>query len=208
MLRARGRRVVLVHLTDGSRHYPDLGRRRSSALAREESVNAAGVLQVEAVWCGYDSRPLTDGDPYADDLAVRIRDWQPRAVITHWRGTWHPRHLIAHNLVRRALKRARSSARVFYGENFEDLTGFVPNRYINITQECDRWWQALTCYRLHRDSVAIAPRNVKTFPYDGYYRAIPRIRGLECGVPLAQAISSGTGTARRVISPAQFIGGV
>jgi LmbE family N-acetylglucosaminyl deacetylase len=208
LLTSRGRRAMLVHLTDGSRNYPGLERRRSSALAREESDQAAAVLGAETYWCGHDSRRLTDTDAFAQDLADRFREWRPAAVITHWRGTWHPRHLITHNLVRRALKRAGSAARLFYGENFEDLTGFVPTQYINVTRECERWWQALTSYRLHRISASISPSDVKTFPYDGYYRAIPRIRGLESGLPLAQALATGAHTPRRVLSPAQFIGGV
>jgi len=207
LLSSRGRRVMLVHLTDGSRNYPGMGRKASSALTHKEADRAAALLGAEAYWSGHDSRRLTDSDSFAEDLADRVKEWRPPVVITHWRGTWHPRHLIGHKLVRRALKRAKSGARLFYGENFEDLTGFAPTHYINVTGQCNRWWQALASYRLHRNSASISANDVKTFPYDAYYRAIPRVRGLESGLPLAQALANGKQASRRVISAAQFIGG-
>lgn len=185
----RGGRGVLVHLTDGAGNYPNLGAAASSDQARQEAQQAAGLLGTECCWLGIPSKDLRAGDPFRADLARRLAGWQPQAVITHWGGSWHERHRIAHRLVLGAVAAAGIETRVYFGENFEDLGAFFPTFYVNISDVCGRWWQALESYQLFRDSRSIALEDHATFPYYSYYHAAPRVRGLECGLPLAQALA-------------------
>lgn len=121
-------------------------------------------------------------------------------VITHWHGSWHERHRITHHLVVKALAAAGITPHLYFAENFEDLRGFTPTRYLDITGAADRWWQALSSYKLYGASKRIHHGDHETFPYDAYYRAMPRMRGLEVGLPLAQALSvGGQGGGRRMV---------
>jgi LmbE family N-acetylglucosaminyl deacetylase len=182
---------VLVHLTNGARSYPHLAPSASADVSEQEACAASQILGTRHHWCDFDSSSLHARGRFRDALAELMMEWQPEVVITHWRGSWHQRHSIAHRLVVNALATARTSPTLYYGENFEDLAGFTPRFYVDISKVCTVWWQALECYGLVRASRAIQPEDVSTFPYHAYYRAAPRVRGLESGVPLAQALATG-----------------
>lgn len=194
----RGYGSVLVHLTNGARSYPYLPPEESAHVSRREADQAARILGTCYHWCDFDSRTLRADGECGDALAERLAEWQPDLVITHWRGSWHERHCIAHHLVRNALAAAQISPDLCFGENFEDLAGFTPTHYVDISRVCRRWWKALESYELVRASRTIPPDDLRTFPYYAYYHAAPRVRGLESGLPLAQALASGERTRKAV----------
>jgi hypothetical protein len=79
---------------------------------------------------------------------------------------------------------------LYFGENCEDLDGFGPSVYFDITQVFDRWLDALACYELFRRSV-VGQGELRDpssgIPYSSYYRSMARVRGLESGFAYAQA---------------------
>jgi LmbE family N-acetylglucosaminyl deacetylase len=182
---------VLVHLTNGARSYPHLAPKISAEVSEQEAIEASQVLGTRHHWCNFDSTTLHTRGRFRDVLAELLMEWQPEVVITHWRGSWHQRHSIAHRLVINALAAAQVSPMLYYGENFEDLAGFTPKFYVDISTVCAVWWESLERYGLVRASRAIQAGDESTFPYHTYYRAAPRVRGLESGVPLAQALARG-----------------
>jgi LmbE family N-acetylglucosaminyl deacetylase len=197
-LAARGGRSVLVHLTDGAGNYPALGPAGSSRQARSEAEQAAGILDSEIRWLGFPSKQLRAGGRFRAELARLVEAWQPRAVITHWKGSWHERHRVAHRLVLAAVTGVRTQ--VYYGENFEDLDGFLPTQYVDISDVCGTWWLALEAYQLYRDSRQLASPDHASFPYFAYYQAAPRVRGLECDLTLAQGLAMrGCRTRRKTV---------
>lgn len=199
-LARRGGRGVLVHVTDGAGNYPALGVKGSRERVRHEAERAAELLGSDLCWLGFPSGDLRAGAPFRAALARLLQTWQPHAVITHWRGSWHERHRITHRLVLSAIATAGIPTHVYFGENFEDLEGFHPTLYIDISDVCARWWQALESHGLYRESRSIAPTDQATFPYSAYYRAAPRVRGLEIGLPLAQAfVVHGVRGRRRLV---------
>ena len=182
----RRKRSILVHLTDGSGNYPALSRADSSRQAAREASAAARKLGAEVCWLGW--RPADIGrSSSVSVLAERLDEWQPDVVVTHWRGSWHPRHRAAHRVVLSAVARARVHSALYFGENFEDLRGFAPTYYIDTSRDCVRWWRSLESYDLFGVSGRGVGVDRRGYPYAGYYRSMPSVRGLEVGAPLAHA---------------------
>jgi len=120
-------------------------------------------------------------------------------VITHWRGSLHPRHVLTHDAVVEAVKMAADPKvqtesaphqidDLYYGENCEDLNGFIPQVYIEIEDTFDQWFEALSHYELFAGGKA----NV---PYNDYYRTMAVIRAIEVGnQKLSKAFMNSTST--------------
>lgn len=180
-----GKRSVLVHLTDGVGNYPERGATLSARQAAREASLAARRIGAALEWMHWEAADLKRRDAVTAFLR-RLRLWRPSVVVTHWRGSWHERHRDTHRLVVAAAGAAGLRSRLYFGENFEDLRGFAPTHYVDTAGECRRWWHALASYELFRRSEGdAAPR--AAYPYAGYYRSIPAVRGLEAGTTLAHA---------------------
>ena len=73
----------------------------------EESGRAAADLGGDTLWLGYDSNTM----PTTDEFAARLEGWfgdeGVDLVITHWRGSMHPRHIATYDAVTQAVKEMR-----------------------------------------------------------------------------------------------------
>ncbi len=192
---------LLVHMTLGERGRPDKEPAAYAEQLKGELQAAARVLGCEALWMGYPAGEIPVSQGIAAALARVMRQFRPDLVVSHWRGSWHPRHVSTyHNVLQGVALAADPTAlcvgiphrvsQVLFGENCEDLHGFDPWLYVDISKVLEQWTAALACYELYRRSVPGAgpPDYERTgIPYATYYRAMPRVRGLEAGVPFAQA---------------------
>jgi hypothetical protein len=71
------------------------------------------------------------------------------------------------------------AGKVYYGENWEDLRGYVPEVFVEVLPEdMETYEKAMRHYALFRGEVA-------KFPYLEYYRALCRSRGCEVGFEFA-----------------------
>ncbi len=99
-------------------------------------------------------------------------------VITHWRGSMHPRHINTYDAVTQAVKSLRKKGnpiRLLYGETFEDLQGFVPQAYVGMSdEEVDQWFDALRKYQVFNGEI-------NDFPYVSYYMTNLKVREIESG---------------------------
>ena len=88
----------------------------------------------------------------------------------------HPRHINTHDAVTAAVKRLRQKGnpiKLVYGENFEDLIGFIPQAYFKLEQnEIDQWYEAMEKY-------TVFCGEVNDFPYKSYYSTIGKVREIE-----------------------------
>ena len=88
----------------------------------------------------------------------------------------HPRHINTHDAVTNAVKRLREKGnpiRLVYGENFEDLVGFIPQAYFKLQpNEVEQWYAAMGEYTVFRGGV-------NDFPYNAYYSTIGKVRQIE-----------------------------
>jgi len=90
----------------------------------------------------------------------------------------HPRHYYTHNTVKEAVKLCRLNGmniKLLYGENCEDLVGFIPQAYYQLSKdEVETWFNALRKYEIFNGKV-------NDVPYYEYYSTMGKVRSMECG---------------------------
>ncbi|MBV9443701.1 MAG: hypothetical protein JO217_13550 [Acidobacteriaceae bacterium] len=74
---------------------------------------------------------------------------------------------------------------VFYAENWEDATNFVPDTYINIERIYKKWLQACDLYPMWRGQTGF-------FRYNDYYSSLAVMRGCLAACKTAVALMSDT----------------
>ena len=83
-------------------------------------------------------------DEAAWTVADLIRKYKPTVLPTHWRGSFHQDHINCHDIVQRALSRAglptfrrqnpaHYPKQVLYAENWENMDGYSPDIYLDVT---------------------------------------------------------------------------
>jgi LmbE family N-acetylglucosaminyl deacetylase len=188
---ARGWHVALLHLTRGERGHPDKPLDIFGEQLTREMAQAAQILGVDQEWPGIPA-PLPPPEEIWSTIAMVIKRHRPDVLITHWRGSWHPSHVRAHEAVLAAVQNVTAPPGVLFAENCEDLTGFQASRFVLIDSVYDRWLEALNAYELFRLSL---PESYSGgIPYWAYYTAAARVRGLQAELQLAQAFMPGPGT--------------
>lgn len=137
---------------------------------------AAEKLGADTLWLGYVSSSMPSLEEFSQRMEHYFIDEKVDLVITHWRGSMHPRHINTHDAVVTAVKRLREKGnpiRLVYGETFEDLVGFIPQAYFTLNQEeIDQWYSAMQEYAVFRGEV-------NNFPYQQYYPTIGQVRQIE-----------------------------
>jgi LmbE family N-acetylglucosaminyl deacetylase len=169
---------------------------------REEARACADVLGAELWIHDYKDGELVCDDAVKLDLAKSLRESKPKTVITHWRGSIHKDHQNTADLFPDAgfYSAIRSFdlgadphwvPSVYYGENWEDLRGYEPEIWLEITDEdIEVWEEAMRCYALFRGEW-------KTFEYLEYYKALARSRGCEFGSKYAVSFALPPGARRQ-----------
>jgi LmbE family N-acetylglucosaminyl deacetylase len=190
----RGGTAVVLHLTLGELGHATEAADDYRKQKRQEAKDAARALGGEAKFLDEPDGDLRSSRAVAESVAAVVRSVRPDTVVTHWRGSWHPDHVAAHQVTMRALLLAglpgatgggtadsHVPRRVLFAENWEDREGFEPTVYEDITEGFEPWQAALSSYEIGR------PGRKGGFPYADYYTALARLHGCEYGVPYAQA---------------------
>lgn len=175
----QGAHCTCVHVTQGRLEDPNATQKEKDDYLQEllvQNKKAAKELGADTIWLGYVSSNMPSLNEFADRLENYFVDEKVDLVITHWRGSMHPRHINTHDAVVTAVKHLRekgSNIRLVYGETFEDLVGFIPQAYFVLTQEeVEQWYRALNTYTVFRGGV-------NDFPYQKYYPTNLKIRQIE-----------------------------
>lgn len=177
----QGSHCTLIHVTQGRLEDPDVGEEEKQAYLEAllaQNKRAAEALGGDTIWLGYVSGNM----PSLEDFAKRLEDYfeeeKVELVITHWRGSMHPRHINTHDAVTLAVKnlgKKGNPIRLMYGETFEDLQGFIPQAYFSLSEEeTKQWFHALSEYQVFRGEI-------NDFPYIPYYTTNLRVRAIESG---------------------------
>jgi LmbE family N-acetylglucosaminyl deacetylase len=178
---ARHARCTMVHVTKGRLTDPratqEQKREYDVSLHREMSA-AAQALGCDCYAMDYPSSELPGAGEFIRLLADYFQKEKVDCVVTHARGTLHPRHYYTYETVTEAvrlLRRNGSKIQLFYGENCEDLAGFTPTVYLSMTkEELDRWFAGLGKYSIFNGKV-------NDMPYGEYYHSMALIRSIEAG---------------------------
>lgn len=175
----QGAHCTYIHVTQGRLEDPDATQEAKDAYLKEllnQNKRAAEKLKGDTIWLGYVSNNMPSLDVFSARLEQYFIDEKVDLVITHWRGSMHPRHINTHDAVTGAVKHLREKGnpiRLIYGENFEDLVGFIPQAYFKLEQkEIDQWFSGLREYSVFQGEI-------NDFPYYQYYSTIGKVRQIE-----------------------------
>ena len=159
----------------------------------EEGLKCAKKLgAVSSTWLDYPDAELPCDRKVQLEIADEIRRIKPNIVITHWNKASHTDHHNTAVNVEKALWIAKIStietdhpchcvSRLYYTDNWEDQTDFVPNVYISVEEEdIDTWQSAISEFQVGRGEIT-------GFNFVEYYRHLTRVRGMVAGFRHAQA---------------------
>jgi LmbE family N-acetylglucosaminyl deacetylase len=189
-----GKRVAMLHATVGERGHPTLSPADYAEQKRDEARSAAAVIGAEVYFLPYMDGELPVNDEVKFAICDIIRECRPDLILTHWKGSMHKDHtntfLCFPDAVFYAALRTFErplphhwTRQVLYSENWEDPYGFVPELYLEITDEDLKLWEEMVAqYGLFR-------AEWKTFRYVEYYKALARVRGLEVSADYATAFA-------------------
>lgn len=174
-----GVHCTYIHVTQGRLEDPNATKEAKDAYLNEllnQNKRAAEKLGGDTIWLGYVSSDMPTTEAFAKRMEEYFVEEKVDLVITHWRGSMHPRHINTHDAVKTAVKRLRekgSAIRLVYGENFEDLVGFIPQAYFTLDQEeQNQWYEGLREYSVFRGEI-------NDFPYLSYYSTLGKVRQIE-----------------------------
>ena len=193
-----GGRGVFLSLSLGERGHRTMAPKEYGPLQRAATEQAAGMLGAEAAFLAY-----PDGEiPFSDESSLAvcdlIRQHRPSVVVTHWCGSWHKDHQNCHAIVRDAIfyaglpalsragpageSRAHAVDKLYFAENWEDMTNFHADTYLDVSSVYDRWVEACAKFPMWRGETG--------FRYDDYYRSLAVARGCLGGFRYAVALMS------------------
>ena len=175
----QGAHCTLIHVTQGRLEDPAATEEAKQAYLKDlltMNQKAAEKLGADTIWLGYVSSNMPSLEDFAQRMEQYFVDEKVDLVITHWRGSMHPRHINTHDAVVTAVKRLREKGnpiRLVYDETFEDLVGFLPQAYFTLNpEEVTQWYGAMKEYAVFRGEV-------NDFPYQQYYPTIGKVRQIE-----------------------------
>jgi LmbE family N-acetylglucosaminyl deacetylase len=189
-LDARG---VFLSLSLGERGSAKIAPAQYGALQREASERAAKLLGAQTAFLDY-----RDGEiPTSEDakLAVcdMIRKFKPATILTHWRGSWHKDHQACYAIANDAIFYAGLPAlsrqhpahgvrSIYFAENWEDVQGFTPDTYLDVSTVFTSWSEACETFPMWRGETG--------FRYNDYYGSLAVSRGCLSGSKHAIALMS------------------
>jgi LmbE family N-acetylglucosaminyl deacetylase len=175
----QGAHCTYIHVTQGRLEDPSATDEEKEEYLKEllnQNKRAAEKLKGDTIWLGYVSSNMPSLDEFSERIEKYFIDEKVDLVITHWRGSMHPRHINTHDAVTAAVKRLRekgNTIRLVYGENFEDLIGFIPQAYYKLDQkEIEQWYSGLREYSVFKGEI-------NDFPYSSYYSTMGKVRQIE-----------------------------
>ncbi len=175
-----GAKCTFMHVTQGRLENANATQEEKDNYLKEllkQNKEAAKKLGGDSIWLGYVSSNMPSLEEFRDRLIEYFIEEKVDLVITHWRGSMHRRHINTHDAVTSAVKKLRengSNIKLVYGETFEDLVGFIPQAYFEMSEEeVDKWFNGLSSYSVFNGMI-------NDFPYRKYYPTNLQVRMIEC----------------------------
>lgn len=174
----RGDNCFMLALTPGELGNPQVTAevyKKQKMLEAEEFSRKSKIPY--AVFDDIRDSNLIQDSPVVDRVKAHIVDLNIDSVLTHWRGSFHPDHRQAHEIVSRAVlqlnveRRSTPKIQLGYCENWEDMEAFLPNEPHPISEKALNLWA---------DSIEHEEFIYGTFSkfrYFDYYKALMVTRG-------------------------------
>lgn len=177
----QGTVCTFVHVTKG--RLTDLTSTLEEKKAYEDALNgeikgAAAVMGCDSFSMNYISTELPAVEEFTKIILEYLKKEKVDCVITHARGTLHPRHYYTYEAVTQAVRILHEEGnpiQIYYGENCEDLIGFIPTVYVSMSeQKMKTWFEGLQNYKIFIGKV-------NDVPYYNYYHSMGTVRAIEAG---------------------------
>jgi len=193
-----GHQVTFLHLTAGEKGAPaHLSVEDYRQLKIREAEKAASILGGTSITLEHKDAELTFNEDLVKEVATIFRREKPDFVITHWVNSMHPDHRLCQLVVQDAWLKAslpgfdldglppHGLKRVFHSENWEDMDGYEPDIYVDVTDSFDAYLEALSSYWFIMNSTS--------FRYYDYYKALGTMRGCLAKTTYAQTLQNSKG---------------
>lgn len=192
-----GHQVTFVHLTAGEKgNPPNVSVEDYREQKIRESEKAAEVLGVNTITLDYKDAELTFNDEIITRVATLMRKLKPNVVVTHWENSIHPDHALCPRIVQAAQLKAGLPGfdleglpphyyGIYHSENWEDMEGYEPDIFIDVSEEFDTYLEAISQYWFVMNS--------SSFRYYDYYTALGTVRGCVNRTRYAQTLKFPTG---------------
>ncbi|WLD93816.1 PIG-L deacetylase family protein [Alkalihalobacillus sp. AL-G] len=192
-----GHKATFVHLTAGEKGNPpgiSVEDYRNQKI--REAEKAVAVLGAESITLDYKDAELTFDEEIVTRVAALMRELKPNVVITHWEKSIHPDHALCPRIVQAAQLKAGLPGfeldgtpahyyGIYHSENWEDMEGYVPDIFIDVSDEFESYLEALSQYWFIKNSTS--------FRYYDYYQALGTVRGCVNRTKYAQTLKYPTG---------------
>jgi len=174
-----GHAVTIVYLTRGEASDASKTYNEMAALRTKEAATACSILKAKPVFAGQIDANTELNKTSIAGFTSLVLQLQPDIVFTQWPLDTHQDHQVAGLL---GLNAWAKSSRAFMLYYYEVNTGsetldFAPTDYVDISGVRDRKKSALLAHQTQ------SPEAV----YDSFFKTMEDFRGLEAGVPAAEA---------------------
>lgn len=192
-----GHEVTFLHLTAGEKgNPPGVSVEDYRIQKKKEAEIVAEILGGKSITLDYNDAELRCDDEIITHVATLMRKLKPNVVITHWENSIHRDHELCQEIVKEAqLKAALPGFELeglpphYYGyyhsENWEDMHEYVPDIFVDVSDEFDTYLEALSNYWFIMNS--------SSFRYYDYYKALGTVRGCVNRTKYAQTLKFPTG---------------
>jgi LmbE family N-acetylglucosaminyl deacetylase len=177
----RGDQAYVLTCTDGGLGHQVMPSEELIALRAREAQAAAGAMGARLLMLGEADGWLVAEAATRRKLREVFAEVQPDVVLTHPPADYHPDHRAASALAAETCALAQTV--LLYMDTSKGL-GFLPDFYVDLTGEAmARKLCAVACHRSqldwlqHHDGIDLLE----------WVRGAAHTRGLECGVPYAEA---------------------
>ncbi len=188
-----GGQGFLLSLSLGEKGSPSIPVEQYGSSQRVASQKAAALIGAKALFLPYPDGEIPINEEAKFAVCDLIRQYKPSTIVTHWKGSWHKDHRACYDIVDDAIfyaglpaivrkEPAHGIKKLFFADNWEDATGFVPDTYLDITPVCDRWLNACSAFPMWRGETG--------FRYNDYYGSMAVARGCLSNFNRAVALMS------------------
>lgn len=192
-----GHEVVVCHVANGNLGHAIIQPDELRAMRAEEAKKAGRLAGIRVITCD-----IGDVMVYAEDKAQRdkivdvIRAEQPDVIITHSPQDYMPDHTAVSKLVfdasfaasvghyETSVPGTAALTPIYYMDTLAGIN-FMPTEYVDITDTIDLKMEMLECH----ESQMKWMRDHDNIDFADFVRTCAKFRGLQCGVPYAEAFT-------------------
>lgn len=191
----RGDKVTVCHVANGNMGHEIISPEDLREIRIGEAKKAGSLAGIDVVTLDVgDLLPNGCSIEQRDKLIALIKKVQPDFIITHSPTDYMPDHLAVQKLVFDASFGASvphygaegkaAVVPIFYMDNLAGMN-FNPTEYVDITDEIELKLQMLECH----ESQLKWMRDHDGIDFADFVRTCSKFRGLQCGVPYAEAFT-------------------